>query len=141
MKINYLEHHGVKGMKWGVRRKRVANNGLSDFKMSTKKVMLGNTPSTQYTWHSKTGDKVGEFKTWDWWDGKNISDFEINPKYRGQGLSYKFLDYATQKLGVKNLSVRRHNAIAKHVYDKYGFETTDEDDNYYYMSLKEKKHD
>ena len=37
MKINYLEHHGVKGMKWGVRRKRVANHGLSDFKMSTKK--------------------------------------------------------------------------------------------------------
>lgn len=93
--------------------------------------------SVVYCAHAKNGDKVAEFKTWDWWDGKNVSDLEIDKKYRGLGLSYQLLDYATKKCGVKNLAVRKNNTIAKHVYDKYGFEITEEDDDMYYMTLKE----
>ena len=108
---------------------------LRNLNMATKHVMLGKTPSIQYTWHTKNGDIIAEFKIWDWWDGKNVSDLEINEKYRGLGLSYQFLDYATKKCGARNLTVKKNNTIAKHVYDKYGFQVTEEDDEYYYMSL------
>lgn len=112
---------------------------LRNLNMTTKQVMLGKTPSTQYTWHTDNGDIVAEFKIWDWWDGKNVSDLEINEKYRRLGLSYQLLDYATKQCGARNLAVKKSNAIAKHVYDKYGFQVTEEDDEYYYMSLSNEK--
>ena len=105
--------------------------------VTTKQMMLGKTPSIQYTWHTKNGDIVAKFKIWDWWDGKNISDLEISENYRGLGLSYQLLDYATKRCGARNLAVNKNNTIAKYVYDKYGFLVTDEDDEYYYMSLSE----
>ena len=105
--------------------------------ITAKQVMLGKTPSIQYKWHTKNGNLVAEFKIWDWWDGKNVSDLEINEKYRGLGLSYQFLYYATKRCGARNLAVNKNNTIAKYVYDKYGFLVTDEDDEYYYMSLSE----
>ena len=105
--------------------------------VTTEQVMLGKTPSIQYKWHTKNGNLVAEFKVWDWWNGKNISDLEINEKYRGLGLSYQLLDYATKICGARNLAVKKDNTIAKHIYDKYGFHVTEEDDEYYYMSLDE----
>ena len=109
--------------------------------VTTKQVMLGKTPSIQYTWHTKNGDIVAKFKIWDWWDGKNISDLEISEKYRGLGLSYQLLDYATKRCGAINLAVEKSNTIAKYVYDKYGFQVTDENDLYYYMSLSKENVD
>lgn len=103
--------------------------------MTTKQMMLGKTPSIQYIWRTNNGDTVAEFKIWDWWDGKNVSDLEISEKYRGLGLSYQLLDYATKKCDARNLAVKKDNTIAKHVYDKYGFYVTEEDEEYYYMSL------
>lgn len=108
---------------------------LSNFNMTTKQVMLGKTPSIQYKWHTKNGNYVAEFKIWDWWDGKNISDLEISENYKGLGLSYQLLDYATKRCGARNLAVKKSNIVAKHIYDKYGFQVTEEDDKYYYMSL------
>lgn len=108
---------------------------LRNLNMTTKHVMLGKTLSIQYTWHTKNGDVVAEFKIWNWWDDKNVSDLEISENYRGLGLSYQLLDYATKKCGARNLAVKKGNTIAKHVYDKYGFQVTEEDDEYYYMSL------
>lgn len=108
---------------------------LNNLNMTAEQVMLGKTSSIQYKWYTKKGDYVAEFKIWDWWDGKNVSDLEINEKYRGLGLSYQFLDYATKQCGARNLAVKKSNIIAKHVYDKYGFQVTEEDDEYYYMSL------
>ena len=154
-----INDHGIKNQKWGIRRwqnkdgtlteagkqrlrsmkrKRLIKD-LESLDMKKKNVMLGKTPAVQYNWKDKNGDPVAEFKVWDWWDGKNVSDLEINEKYRGLGLSYELLDYATKNLGVKNLAVNKTNTIAKHVYDKYGFEVTEEDDDLYYMSLKERK--
>ena len=105
--------------------------------VTTEQVMLGKTPSIQYKWHTKNGNLVAEFKVWDWWNGKNISDLEISENYRGLGLSYQLLDYSTKICGAKNLAVNKSNAIAKYIYEKYGFQVTDEDDKYYYMSLSE----
>ena len=110
---------------------------LRNLNMATQQVMLGKTPSIQYIWHTNNGDIVAEFKIWDWWDGKNISDLEICEKYRGFGLSYQLLDYATQRCGAKNLAVKKNNAIAKYVYTKYGFQPVDEDEENYYMSLED----
>ena len=108
--------------------------------ITAEQVILGKTPSIQYKWHTKNGNLVAEFKVWDWWNGKNISDLEISEKYRGLGLSYQLLDYATKRCGARNLAVKKDNTIAKHVYDKYGFHVTEENDEYYYMSLgKENK--
>ena len=108
---------------------------LKNLKITTEQVMLGKTPSIQYKWYTKKGDYVAEFKIWDWWDGTNISDLEISENYKGLGLSYQFLEKKKKKCGAKNLAVKKSNTIAKHVYDKYGFQVTDEDNEYYYMSL------
>ena len=105
--------------------------------VTTKQMMLGKTPSTQYIWRTNNGDIVAEFKIWNWWDVKNVSDLEIMEKYRGLGLSYQLLDYAIKICGARNLAVKKDNTIAKHIYDKYGFHVTEEDDEYYYMSLDE----
>ena len=74
--------------------------------VTTKQMMLGKTPSIQYTWRTNNG-VVAEFKIWDWWDGKNISDLKISEKYRGFGLSYQLLDYATKRCGAINLAVEK----------------------------------
>ena len=81
-----------------IKRERCSGIELRNLNMIAKPVMLGGTPSIQYEWHTKSGDCVAEFKIWDWWDGKNISDFRISEKYKGLGLSYKLLDYATKKM-------------------------------------------
>jgi len=130
--MSNLCHYGVKGQKWGIIRQKSQLDSLS---MTKTKVKVGNIPAEEYVWHDKNGKKVAELKTWDWWDGKNISDLEIAPAYRGQRYSYQLLDYATKKLGVKNLAVEKTNTIAKHVYDVYGFKETDSDNRYYYMSI------
>ena len=108
---------------------------LKNLNMTAEQVMLGKTPSIQYKWYTKKGDYVAEFKIWDWWDGTNISDLEISENYKGFGLSYQLLDYATKKCGAKNLSVKKSNTIAKHVYDKYGYQGTAEDNEYYSRPL------
>ena len=106
-----LIHYGVKGMKWGVRK----GKDLNSFNHKTNIIKIGTTPATQHVWFDRDGSKVAEFKTFDWWDGKNVCDLEIFGKYKGRGLSYKLLDYATKDLGVKNLAVEKTNDIAKRV--------------------------
>lgn len=58
--------------------------------------------------------KENEIYTW-------ITSIDIFPRYRGYGLSYQVLDYATKKMGANCLTVAKDNEIAKKVYDKYGF--------------------
>lgn len=111
-------------------------HSLDDFDLEIERVKLGKTPAKMYTWKDEKGHKVAEFKVWKWWDGINVSDLEISRRYRGYKLSYQLLDYATKKLGVVNLAVKKKNKIAKHVYDKYGFKVTEEGKDIYYMSLK-----
>ena len=117
----------------------LTNKEFRNLDVTTKQMMLGKTPSIQYIWRTNNGDIVAEFKIWNWWDGKNVSDLEIREKYRGLGLSYQLLDYATKRCGAINLAVEKSNTIAKYIYDKYGFRVTDEDDEYYYMSLSKEK--
>ncbi len=55
---------------------------------------------------------------------KIINNFEVTPKYRGQGLSEDLLDFAVKKKGADHLWVNDDNKIAKHAYTKYGFKPT-----------------
>ena len=119
----------------------LTNKEFRNLDVTTKQMMLGQTPSIQYIWRTNNGDIVSEFKIWNWWDGKNVSDLEIREKYRGLGLSYQLLDYATKRCGAINLAVEKSNTIAKYIYDKYGFRVTDENDLYYYMSLSKENID
>ena len=119
----------------------LTNKEFRNLDVTTKQMMLGKTPSIQYIWRTNNGDIVAEFKIWNWWDGKNVSDLEIRKKYRGLGLSYQLLDYATKRCGAINLAVEKSNTIAKYIYDKYGFRVTDENDLYYYMSLSKENID
>ena len=107
---------------------------ISNFYLTINKVMLGEALATQYMWTDKNGSKVAEFKIWDWWDGINVSDFEIGEKYRGKASSYQFLDYAVNKCDARNIAVNKTNSIAKHVYEKYGFKIIEQDDNMNYMT-------
>lgn len=101
-----------------------------------KQIMLGSTPATQYKWFDATNNRpVAQFTLFEWWDGLNIEDFEVFKGYRGRRLSYTLLGYAV-KLGAKNLAVKKDNAVALHVYSKYGFIITDSDDTFYYMTYK-----
>ena len=109
------------------------STNLDNYDLSEKDIKLGDTPAKEYLWYD--GDNlVAKLHTFDWWDGLNIEDLKVEPKYRGQRLSYDLLDFATKELGAKNLAVAKDNDIAKHVYNKYGFKVTEEDNNYYYMS-------
>ena len=65
-----------------------------------------------------------------------IQGLEIFGESKGKGYSKYLLDIATKDLRANRLSVNKNNTIAKKVYDKYGFEVYDEDDNMYYMELK-----
>lgn len=110
------------------------NSGINHFTRTKKSIKLGNTPAVQYKWYD--GKKpVAQFTIFDWWDGKNIENLKVFDDYRGQKYSYDLLDYAVKECGAKNLSVRKDNNIAIHVYEKYGFKVTETDDDYIYMSI------
>ena len=64
-----------------------------------------------------------------------IQGLEIFGASKGKGYSKYLLDIAVSNLGATHLSVNKNNTTAKHVYDKYGFEVYDEDNNMYYMML------
>lgn len=66
---------------------------------------------------------------------KWVVSLEIIKKYRGYGLSKQILDYATKTMNCKYLSVNKNNAVAKKIYDEYGFKVYQEDKTMYYMTI------
>lgn len=66
---------------------------------------------------------------------KWIVSLEITPEYKAHDLSKQIVDFAVKSMGCKYLSVNKNNKIAKHVYDKYGFKTYQDDDHMNYMTI------
>lgn len=66
---------------------------------------------------------------------KWIVPLEITPEYKAHDLSKQIVDFAVKSMGCKYLSVNKNNKIAKHVYDKYGFKTYQDDDHMNYMTI------
>lgn len=65
-----------------------------------------------------------------------IQGLEVFGDNKGKGLGKNLLDIAVNELNATKLSVRKTNNIAKHLYEKYGFEIYDSDDYMNYMKLK-----
>lgn len=165
----YICHHGILGQKWGVRRfqntdgslteegkKRyhstnsrlskysqedISNDTIAKYKSQAKQLshVRVNKDSKGKIFTDK-GKLVGMVNTEKKSDGNTwIQGVELFGESKGKGLSYDMLDYATKELGATHLSVNRSNKVAKHVYDKYGFEEYDSDDSMVYMKLKRRK--
>ena len=66
---------------------------------------------------------------------KWVVSLEITNKYKGYGLSKQILDYAVKTMNCKYLSVNKNNAVAKKIYDEYGFKVYQEDKTMYYMTI------
>lgn len=62
---------------------------------------------------------------------KKIEMLFLEPKYFGQGLGLKLLDFAVKELKADKLDVNEQNEKALKFYQKFGFQTfdrTDKDD-------------
>lgn len=71
--------------------------------------------------------KLQSGKTW-------IDCLEVDPKYRGNKLSYQLLDVACKEFGATDLRVNKDNDRAINIFKKYGFTQYDAKDNYIYMT-------
>lgn len=149
----HLEHHGILGQKWGkrngppyplnknyldsCRKEKISKNIIDKYKDQAKQLShVRINDNTNGVIFSKDGKLIGMINVEDKSDGaKWIQGLELFNDGKGKGLSYRLLDYATRDLGATNLSVNKSNTVAKHVYDKYGFETYDQNDSMYFMKL------
>lgn len=68
-----------------------------------------------------------------------ITDLWVDKKYQGQGLGSRLLKDAINKYGGVDLTVKKDNDIAIHMYKKYGFVPIEyNNEKYYWMKLKNK---
>lgn len=80
------------------------------------------------------GDRIGGYlvahQEKDHW---NIDNIFVDPAAQGSGIGSKLLDdFLAQKTSVCELSVMAGNWVAIGLYQKYGFEITDEDAGFFY---------
>lgn len=113
-----IYHHGVKGMKWGVRKKR------KDAPFSISKTTKRNTIS--YTMREGK-KKVGVGYVDDFDNGEtNINWVSVKKKYRGKGYAQKAMreiikDAEMRGRSFVSLEVPTTSPDALHIYEKIGF--------------------
>lgn len=152
-----LQHHGVKGMKWGVRKDRENGKKITTSKGKTiylekdKKTLvakvLGSLSDTIYTEQSKTrmytirdsnGKKVGDIQTYDTTPKVlNVVWLGVKSNSRGQNIAQSTLKEIIND-AIKNgkekvtLEVPGSSKDARHIYEKMGFKDmgkiSDDDD-------------
>ena len=157
MAKDYLDHHGIKGQKWGVRNgppyplysrsrlgrgEKLTSQTLNKYKNqynNLKHVKI--TDNTNGRIYTKNGKVVAMVNTEKKSDGSVwIQGLEVFGDNKGKGLGKELLNVAVNDLGATHLSVRKTNSIAKHLYDNYGFKTYDSDDFMDYMKYDNLKH-
>lgn len=164
IQLSAIQHSGVKGMKWGIRNgpPYPLDQGTDRIKSLEKKLgtaySLNNEVLSRYKnqyknlSHVRIGSesrgklfvrngKVTAMVNTDLTkQGKRqIQGIELFGEAKGKGYSRELLDYAVKDLGARELSVRKTNSIAKHLYDTYGFKTYAESEHMYFMRLDEKE--
>ena len=147
-----LAHHGIKGQKWGERngppyplkrstdlksfdREPITNATIKKYKSQAPQLShVRVTKNTYGELYSKDGKIVGMVNTEKKDDGNIwIQGIEVFGDNQGKGIGHALLDHAVKDLNATHLSVNKKNIRAKGLYDKYGFNTYDEDDTMYYM--------
>lgn len=152
-----LEHHGIKGQKWGVRR-TPEQLGHKLLKKLGKSHVLTEDVLNQY---KKQHSNLNHLRISDNSDGRifvkdgkvsavinvekmdngvrQIQGMEIFDDFKGKGYSKDLLDYAVKDLGATELTVRKTNKIALNLYQNYGFETYKDTGYMYFMRLDRKE--
>lgn len=159
-----ISHSGVKGQKWGVKNgpPYPLNQDTARVKKLEKKLgtaySLNNEVLDKYKSQYRNlshvrisddsrgklfvrdGKVTGMVNTDLTKDGhRQIQGIELFGDAKGKGYSRELLDYAVKDLGARELSVRKTNSIAKHLYDSYGFKTYSESEHMYFMKLDDKE--
>ena len=134
--MNELYHHGVKGMKWGVRRKQtvsykgaqyVPNNRYLKPLARFSKNYVSEVNKT-YDYSIKVGKKtVGNLSLYqEAPNSTNIAWLNINPKYAGKGYARNAMAFAekfAKEQGSKQLTaeVVGHTPQINHLVDDFGY--------------------
>lgn len=129
-----LMHHGIKGQKWGVRKKsRVILSEVPDNaiirtrKKVSKKYRAEAAKNHLYDLRNSEGKKIGNLNLYD--ESKksmNVVWVGVNSKYRGQGYATdamrQVIDLANKKkMSQITLEVPGGSPDAHHIYKKLGF--------------------
>lgn len=129
-------HHGVKGQKWGVRKKSKSRVTLSEVpdnaiikahKKLSKKYREEAHKNHSYDLRNSEGKKIGTLDVYDESkDSMNVVWLGVNKKYRGQGYATdamkQVIDLANKKkVSQVTLEVPGDSPDAHHIYKKLGF--------------------
>ena len=128
-----IQHHGVKGQKWGVKKKPVTlerhKRGLiakTAAKVSPK-IRENQKKTGIYNLKDKNGKKVGDLQVYkESPKSMNIVWLGVNKKERGQGYASSAMQQAVdlarkQKMSQVTLEVPGDSPDAHHIYRKMGF--------------------
>lgn len=140
----YLKHYGVKGMKWGVRRKRI-KSGKADITLDRHRYNRFNKEARSADILAD-GKRIGtayideDKKTKETY----ISLIEVGKKYRSKGYGTKAISQISEdakKRGQKyvTLMVDNDNPKARKLYDRIGFKVDHEDKEDWGVTTMRKK--
>ena len=150
MTIHELQHSGVKGMKWGVRKgltKERTESRVTETANGSKLTLSGDrTPAmgkflarmspkiqkevnntSSFKLENSSGDKVGEMLLYkESKSALNVVWVDVNSKHQGKGYATAAMKAAVQfaeseKLSKVTLEVPGSSPDARHIYEKLGF--------------------